>query len=444
MVNTKTKDEKTPLAPNAAAVTAPNTGLSVGLTNVDIELSSKDDPALIAAWRRFLDYDRVSTTQKKQSARYRDWVIWIQFITSTVAILSTFVVVLQTVLPLWLVDAIQWLFRMALVLLPIISVGLMNYSNQFASSSAWIEYRVGAETIRQKIYQYRMRAGDFHNLTTRKAQEKLLDIINRADQRIDEANATLPYMKPMDESKLDRKQKLKYLIATSTDSRFDESNPTREFDNGLTELSVQEYIDKRVRKQIDWYTGRIEGDYTKMRQYRLRALLVAGAGSFFAALGQNLEALVAITTASGVLLNSLADARMYGATYSIFHWTASKLRIEMNKWDILTEAEKQDPAIRSRFVSDTENIFKQEQQMWRKSAIESQQLIDRSLNASLKTNGREVMSKLSEKTESDEELLETPRVLPSVTQELHVLITGKESASDTPLEESDTTETPKG
>ncbi len=386
----------------------------------DINLDpTKDDNALIAAWRRFLDYDRVSTDQKKQSIRIREYIIAIQLITSVIAILSSILILNGA--PQTISDGI----RLALIILPVISVGLMNYSSQFASSTAWIEYRVGAETIRQKIYEYRIGAGEFFRLDQRKAQERLLDVINKADQRIDEANATLPYMKPIDESKAIDKNKIKYRIRTKTEAAFDPNNPLKPFDDGLSALPVPDYIDNRVRSQIDWYSGRIERDYKDMRNYRLTALLIAGAGSVFAALGQNLESIVAITTALGVAYNARADTRMYGATYGIFHWTASKLRIELNKWDILSGEERKDHAVQARFVASMENIFRREQSLWRKSAIDSQQLIDRSLNSNLKSGaGKEMMAKLALKEdEVDEDDIDTP--ITTTGEELTVLVTGE-------------------
>lgn len=393
-------------------------------------LTPDDDPALIAAWRRFLDYDRVSSDQKRQSLRLRELIIYIQLATSVIAIVSTFLVI--NGVPQVISDVI----RLVLIALPVVSVGLMNYSAQFASSTAWIEYRVGAETIRQKVYQYRMGAGDFFGLEKRKAQEKLLDVINRADQRIDEVSATLPYMKPMDESDAKSPEDfIKYRIRLKTDTPFKPDKPDHPFDDGLSRLDVPTYVDRRVRKQIDWYTSRIDRDYRDMRRYRLTALGIAGLGSVFAALGQSLEALVAITTAFGVAYNALADTRMYGATYGIFHWTASKLRIEMNKWDILTPEEKASPAVQSRFVGSMENIFRREQQMWRKSAIESQQLIDRSLSANIKSgSGQEMMQRLTLREGSESETVDDAGIInPDVrsinmNEQMHTLVTGETPA----------------
>jgi hypothetical protein len=390
-------------------------------------LKPGDDPALIAAWRRFLDYDRVSSDQKQQSLRLRELIVYIQLATSVIAIVSTLLVI--NGVPQVVSDVI----RLVLIALPVVSVGLMNYSAQFASSTAWIEYRVGAETIRQKIYQYRMGAGEFFGLERRKAQEKLLDVINRADQRIDEANATLPYMKPMDESDAKTAEDfIKYRIRLKTDTPFKPNAPEQPFDDGLSVLDVPTYVDRRVRKQIDWYTNRIDRDYRDMRRYRLTALIIAGLGSVFAAIGQSFEALVAITTAFGVAYNALADTRMYGATYGIFHWTASKLRIEMNKWDILTAEEKADPSIQSRFVASMENIFRREQQMWRKSAIESQQLIDRSLSANIKSgSGQEMMQRLALREGSESEIAEDSGIAHedvrsvNMNEQMHTLITGE-------------------
>ncbi len=386
------------------------------------DISQKDDPALLAAWRRFLDYDRVSSEQKRSNQRIREWIILLGLVTSVAAVFSTLI---QDV------PVLRDVVRMILVILPIVSVGLMNYSSQFASSTAWIEYRVGAETIRQHIYLYRMRAGDYYGLSDRERQHKLLDVINAADERIDKAGATLPYMQPLDESNVPEEQKLKYRIKLKTDTPYDPSKPDQtadvDYDSGLSPLPIERYIDLRVRKQVDWYSGRIDRDYRELRKYRRNALIIAGLGSVLAALGQNLEALVAITTAVGVAYSMTAESRMYGATYALFHWTASKLRILINQWDILSEKERRNAEIGARFVGSLENVFMQEREIWRESAIESQMRNDNSIAGSLKSSGRAMLERLSKPIDMNEiNASDDGKALERITTaEMQAIITGK-------------------
>jgi len=343
------------------------------------------DPALIDAWRRFLDYDRVSTLQKRTYKNIREWVIILYFLTAAGAVFTAMIQNNN------LVGETPLIFiRLALVVMPIISVGLNNYANQFASSTAWIEYRVGAETIREKIYLYRLRAGEFANLPNlQDRQRQLLEIINVVDTRINKAGATLPYMRPL----LDEQRpgaSVPEIVRTKTETPYNSKDGSLPYDDGFHPLTTSQYLDFRIRRQIDWYARRIDGDYSAMRKYRLFALIIAGAGSLIAAVGYGLEGMVAITTAAGVALTMKADSNMYGATYATYHLTASRLRTELSQWNILTPEQKLDTRIAADYSARMEKILSDERETWRSTAIELQNTVDRNVNASLRTDGNPI------------------------------------------------------
>jgi hypothetical protein len=350
------------------------------------DYDAKNDPALIAAWRRFLDYDRVSTEQKNSYVQFRKYVIIFSFITSAVAVLSAFlktdpnniivsffsIFTSREIAVTW----VEGLFRVLLVILPIVTVGINYYSAQFASSTAWIEYRVGAETIRQKIYLFRLRAGEFANIpSVQDRQRKLLDVLNQTDERIDKAGATLPYMQKLESNET---------IQTKANGK------SQDKDDGFTNISVDYYLNSRIRAQMDWYANRIESDHGSMKRYRLWALAIAGLGSVLAGLGMGIEAFVAITTAAGVGLNMWADTRMFGRTYATYHLTASRLRNELNRWEILTPDQKKDEAAKIKIVTDMEDILAQEREAWRGTSIELQANVDRQINSRLNIEGNKL------------------------------------------------------
>lgn len=326
------------------------------------EQEGRRDAALIGAWRRFLDYDRVSSNQKKQYLDIRSWVIVLGLFTSTGAVLSTYIVAM-----LGVDSQAAEIIRIVLIILPIISVALMNYATQFASSTAWIEYRVGAEMIRSNIYLYRLKAGAYKDKDPYEGQKHLMAIVHSADMRIDEKNATLPYQQPIQGDIAER-------IASKTD------NPN---DKGINKINVQEYIDFRLRPQVNWYIQKIQSDYKDMRRSRILALVVAGTGSVLAGIGLGLEALVAVTTAMGVALTLSGETRMYGATYGIFHITSSSLQNELTEWEILPEEERKKPAAQAAFVERIERIFSNEREMWRTQAIQSQITAEQSLSRTI-------------------------------------------------------------
>jgi hypothetical protein len=333
-----------------------------------------------------LDYDRVSTEQKNSYVQFRKYVIIFSFITSAVAVLSAIVKaepnnIFVSLFSLFVsreiaVTLVEPLFRFLLVVLPIITVGINYYSAQFASSTAWIEYRVGAETIRQKIYLFRMRAGEFANIPSlQDRQSKLLDVLNQAEERIDKAGATLPYMQQLE----------------SNEAIWDKANEkSQDKDNGFEPISVDYYLNSRIRAQMDWYANRIETDHASMKSYRLWALAIAGLGSVLAGLGMGIEAFVAITTAAGVGLNMWADTRMFGRTYATYHLTASRLRNELNRWEILTDDQRKDETAKVKIVTDMEDILAQEREAWRGTSIELQANVDRQINSRLNVEGNKL------------------------------------------------------
>src|SRR5512139_4118561 len=94
---------------------------------------SKYDPALMAAWRRFLDFDLASMDQKSTYQRIRQAIILLGALASTFAIVITF----------FAPDSpLRGPLRVALIVLPVATVALMNYGAQFAVSTHWVEYRV--------------------------------------------------------------------------------------------------------------------------------------------------------------------------------------------------------------------------------------------------------------------------------------------------------------
>lgn len=325
------------------------------------------DPALLAAWRRFLDYDYISTKQKKAYTRIRNLVITAGLLAASFAVFITFVNNNGTLGSIG--QALRLLLQFSLVILPIISVGLTTYGRQFASSTAWIEYRVSAEALRSAIYGFRMRAGAFSGLNDADARRLLLSIIEKEEARIYEKGATLPYMRKHEESQL---------IQTIDDHAEGE-------DDGLTPLSASQYIDWRLRSQYSWYISKIRNDYERVRRERVMAIVIGGTGAVLAAIGAELAGLVAVTTAMGVALTQYSDVRMFGATYGIYHLTASKLRTALDRWDSLPD-KQQDPEHQRAFIQDVEKILREERELWSAQAIQAQASADQSIDEKLQSN----------------------------------------------------------
>ena len=391
-----------PEAPSSAPVSA--------LTPVQVDpryapYRAVDDPALIMAWRRFLDYDFVSSDRKWAHIHLRSRVIWLSFATSAVAVLSTFGQAWETTgyspLALTLLDIGFFILRLSLVVMPILSVGMMSYASQFASSTSWIEYRVSAEIIRQHIYLYRMGAGRFKGLSQQAAQRELIRVVNIADARLARKRATIPDMR-LNENQLSNAE-----LAEAIKRQLNAG------DDGFSLLSADQYTDLRVKTQIAWYVKRIENDYKALRNTRVQALFVSGIGAVIAAVFLNFEGLVAITTALGTALSLRNDTRMFGATYGIYHLTARRLQNRIVQWNVLSQQEKGSSEEIDKLVSDTERLFYEEIRTWRDTAVQMQASTEQSLQNMLRNpndkNGEPDAASLADTSDDLEELLGAPQ-----------------------------------
>lgn len=382
----------------------------------------EQDYALISAWRRLLDFDRLSTRQKNESRQVRAMVISLSLLTSAVAALMTYLGGLFTlldeafrfllvfllvagsvtamvlwprfvnfwaflrdrgplrlnnlgefvsrvfslalievplavivILAIWGYSNFNWpplesSFRVLLVAMPIVSILLMEYAAQYASGTAWIDYRVNAEAIRQEIYRYRARSGAYRLETLSERQDQLLKRIIDINQ--DASLTNVPYI---------RLETLDHQIHREIDSKANIMD-----DNGLSHLAdPDDYIRYRLEHQLHWYVSKVQIDFNTARRYRIAALGIAGMGSILVVLSVEFAALVAITTAMGIALNQRKDLQMFGMTYAIYHDAAIQLQDALAEWRIqpVKDADAYDA-----FVQKVEAIFQREMQGWRTQA----------------------------------------------------------------------------
>ena len=315
------------------------------------------DQALLAAWRRFLDYDAASAKQKVHHTRIRTAIIVLSLAASALAVISTYrdnpiIEFLQT--PLYL----------SLVILPAISSVLLAYAASFAPSLSWLAYRTGAELVRREIYLYRMEAGDYSAKSNDEQQELLLARVEEANRRVNKIGAPDPYLQAT----------IKNLVETIKKTIYDPN------DDGFSCLDIDMYIATRVVPQKDWYIKKSLKDYDELRRWRLAVIIVTGLSSILAALG--LLPLVAITTAIVTALATYMDLHMFGRNFPIYHPVANSLEIELDKYMILSREAQREKANISKFVSTVEDLFQRERDQWSQQAIQLQQAIEQQISKS--------------------------------------------------------------
>jgi len=270
--------------------------------------------------------------------------------------------------------ALTWVLQASLVIVPIISVGLLNYASEYARNTAWIEYRVAAERIRTEIYLYRTRASQYAVEDDVERQQLLLNKVEEAYKSIDSADF-VPYMRARNEQIVrDEVQELCYQ-SPGTDDR----------DDGFAPLTVDEYLNYRVRPQIKWYVGRIRKDYIQKRRLTIGVLIFAGTGSALVGLDRNLASLVALSTAAGIALTMWSSVRTTGATYGLFHESARDLQMGLRRWEILSEEKRKDTKV----VAEMENIFVRERGDWEKAVKQMQQSVEQAFKDSRSLTNRD-------------------------------------------------------
>ncbi|MBI5667117.1 MAG: DUF4231 domain-containing protein [Chloroflexi bacterium] len=319
---------------------------------------SKFDPALLAAWRRFLDFDLASMDQKGTYQRIRQAIILLGALASTIAIVITF----------FAPDSpLRTLFRIALIVLPVATVALMNYGAQFAVSTHWVEYRVAGEIIRSQIYLYRLDAEKYHGKSPEDKQALLLNEVETVDHWVQEQNIDRPQLQPISDRELLQRIREK----------------TEGGDNGFEPLDIDRYIQWRVANQLNWYKQKIQEDRRMTRRNRVIAIGIAALGSVFAGIGNGLESLVGVTTAIGAALTTSSDVRMYGRTYRIYYDAACGLQNVLNEWSILPSEKRTEPQ-KARFATEFERIFDQERRQWRDETIKTQMTSEQAIYAQVK------------------------------------------------------------
>ncbi|MEL6309487.1 MAG: hypothetical protein AAFQ52_15195, partial [Chloroflexota bacterium] len=150
-------------------------------------------------------------------------------------------------------------------------------------------------------------------------------------------------------------------------------------DTPMLGLSIEDYINIRVRSYLNWYANRVETESRDFQDYFILALVISFLGSVLSFLG--LVELVAISAALATAISLNSDVRMYGYTYGIYHLTAVQLENAMTAWHS-DEARQSEPEYIMKFVCDVEKILMAEIVAWSKQAKQAQERFRRRFNES--------------------------------------------------------------
>jgi|GEM_PF-6921643 len=311
-----------------------------------VEANVQPNPSLVYAWSRLLAFDRASTNQKTMYKRLRTIIIGLNVLATLFAVISAKIDPANG-------DAA--LLRLVLVIIPLISLGVFNYAQRYAST-VWIEFRMRAEEIRSEVYQYWMKAGLYVEDAGRDS-----NLQTRVDE-ICESVQRLPIFTP-------------YLKTTYTEKSLPAiARAQTGEENIFGTIDVQQYVERRINSQRNWYVRRVQTDHSQARTGFIMIQAVIFAGGVFAAF--DLGFLVAITASLSVAIALYSDLNGYGATYSVYHRTADELDQRLTKWKI-------QQATQPEIVNDVERILREERTEWYRTTTEMQSKVTQSLQGIL-------------------------------------------------------------
>ena len=436
-------EEPVPVAPRAA--------------KIPVTPEGERDNILNYAWDLYETYSEGSQRQKQSNARVRKRIIWLIFLTSSLAVFATLPgirwMLIQTFLSLdgvitsgqidreassllavQVSNIASFVLSAGLIILSVTTTALLSYANQFAPMKAWILYRAGADRIRSEIYIYRMRAGKYLKYTRDEPEpdeppktpeeirlelrSKFLENIERINQEIYSLETAPPFLQRTDDNDIKFGFSTPRVLWVRLSNLFYNKEPitsglikTRgksdrlpgryhiEYDDGFNDIDPETYLQYRVIPQRDWYIEKVYEDYEKVKDWRRVILLIGGASAVLAAI--QLEPYIVVTTAAIVGINTHIQLNLIGSTYGNYHITASRLDAEIMRWRNLTGDVRAKADEISKFVMNIETILEDERRVWIQQASQAQQETEQAL---IKGAGRrDMLSFIDEEADSSQD-----------------------------------------
>ncbi|MCA0455551.1 MAG: DUF4231 domain-containing protein [Chloroflexi bacterium] len=319
---------------------------------------SLNKEVLLTSWARLSVYDRTASHLKSRFVQRRLWVIGLTLIATIASILTG--ILGETLLSV--------ILAIGSVIISASASVLMNDIIKFTGTTAWIKYRYIAEMMRMHIYLYRMQADIYAvgpvNLMDNLLVEKLSKV--RADIKMDDIIPS-SFSVPQTEAEIVE-------VIKQANSGSD--------DDGVSEISIENYIKWRVDKPQSWYDSRIKTDFARLKlfyRWGQIILLIGSISSALAGFAINLQifTLVAVTNAISVALTQWSNVSMVGKTYSIFQIASDELKDQKAWWlatvnDFDTTEEEKMKAAKSMFATRVENVLLWEREEWYEMALQAQ------------------------------------------------------------------------
>lgn len=235
-----------------------------------------------------------------------------------------------------------WLVHYTLVLIPVLLTLCLSAASYFKQGRRWLFLRAGAEAIKREIYRYRMLKVFYLQDAEKQLAKKMDDITRRTMQTEANLSALSPYDK----------------IKGFPPANFAEEKS----DDGFSALTPDEYVAVRLQEQINYYFGKTVKLDKKQKRIYWTTLLCGAAGTFLAAIGQ--QVWVALMTTVIAALSTYLGYRQTEFLLVKYNQTGTALANIKAWWHALTTVEQSDRSNIELLVDHTEQVLQVEQDSW--------------------------------------------------------------------------------
>ena len=297
----------------------------------------QDEPVLKAAWNAFMTYDLLA-------ARMRRTFQWLQGSVLSLGVIATLLALIQhaTGGPTGR-GPLHWL----VIVLPIAVSALVAWSNRQGDGPRWIMLRAAAEAVKSEIYRYRTRTEVFtHGQPDTRAstsRQMLQAHLTQIDARLVRSEASTAPLTPYG--------------GLLPPQMYGASR----YDDGLSQLTAEEYLQVRVGDQVTYYHRRIRYLHRLRIALELLAITAGAAGTLVAAMGA--DAWVGLT--SGVAVAALAYLGYLQVENSVvaYNQAASNLTSLAQGWQARNPDQRSARAF-GELVTSVESVLSNERAGW--------------------------------------------------------------------------------
>jgi len=288
--------------------------------------TSKRDPILEIAWQHYAELDLAADRRTKGFYNLRKWIAWL-------GILATLFAILTQVQPFG--DPLATLaIRILFVAIPVLASIFAAFATKFYSNGSWWIYRAGAEEIKKEIYTYRTILPK--DKSRRDYLERRLgDIQRKVFRNLGGEFAFEGYK-------------------GSLPSNYRPNDPNS--DPGFHDLSGDDYVQYRLKHQLDWHNGRINQRKRERIEMTIAILAAGGLGALLAALGGPLALWVAFTASITAALLGWQELRNVDQTIKNYSKVVVELSLLYNHWQNL-ELEERTPQEFEKMVLGCERVL---------------------------------------------------------------------------------------